>query len=179
MNGGRASSAIIVKGMNDMKKIFIAFLCICLVISAFVLVGCNDTPNTPHTAFGITYNGNRIELGAKADDIIEKLGTPNSRKEIGDCGGLGAQVKYSYASVDIFVLESKSEGNIIDAIELRDDTLQTDDGVYIGLSEADAKSKMKDAKDVSGAWVLTSGKYSIKVKFANGVVSEIDYITAS
>ena len=42
-------------------------------------------------AFYVTVGQTRIELGADAAPVISALGEPQSRQEIGDCAGLGAQ----------------------------------------------------------------------------------------
>ncbi len=128
----------------------------------------------------VEYKGTKIELGAKADSIIAALGDPQSRTEIGDCGGLGAQVRYVYTSLEIYVLQSKTDGNIIDQITLRDDLVSTPEGVYIGMSDADAKEALGEpTRETQKAIFYTSGKYTLKLDIEDGKVTDINYITSS
>ncbi|MBE6577116.1 MAG: hypothetical protein E7653_03155 [Ruminococcaceae bacterium] len=126
----------------------------------------------------VKYNDVKIAIGAKADSIIEALGEPQSKTEIGDCGGLGAQVKYVYPSIEVYVLESKTEGNIIDQITFRDDIVSTPEGVCIGATVSEAKEALgKPTSETEKALLYTSGKYTLKLSISDGAVSEINYIT--
>ncbi len=140
----------------------------------------NGDKNDGEVKLYVDYNDIRIKLGAKADDVIEALGEPQSRTEIGDCGGLGAQVRYVYPSIEVYVLESKTDGNIIDQITFRDDVVSTPEGVCIGTSLADAKEALGEpTSETAKALLYTSGKYTLKLSISDGSVSEINYITSS
>ncbi|MBO7310167.1 MAG: hypothetical protein J6U86_02095 [Clostridia bacterium] len=172
--------------MMTLKRIICALLS---MLCIFTVVSCNkqeeaeDTQKQANTAddsvsYYVEYNGVRIELGASADEIINALGEYKDKREIGDCGGLGSQVKYSYSSFEVYVLESKANGNVIDQITFRDDLLSTPEGVYIGMSVADAKAKLGEptaSKDASIEYVDGSKLLMLGIK--DGVVSEIDYMT--
>ena len=128
-----------------MKK-YIRAVCVALALLCAVfcvacgndIEGCKEDYDSDN--FYIKYNNVAIKLGDKADAVIAALGEAQSRTEIGDCGGLGAQVKYTYSSIDLYVLESKTDGNIIDQITFRDDIVSTPEGVCLGVSVADAKA---------------------------------------
>ncbi len=164
---------------------------ICMVLAALCLLAfcaCNTEENGDDgqaakeggIVLGFEYKGTKIALGDKADAIIEKLGEPQSRTEIGNCGGLGAQVRYLYPSVELDVLESKTEGNIIDAITFRDDIVTTTEGVYIGMGAEEALSKCGEGAVRDGDEIkYTDGKYALIITIADNKVSEIDYITNS
>ncbi len=160
-----------------------------LVLTMIMLAGlcaCNDESKeteqgenkTDGVSYHIVYNGTRVALGAKADGVIEKLGTPQDTREIGDCGGLGALVKYSYSSIEVYVLESKTDGNIIDQIVLRDDLAETAEGVCIGMSTEDAKQKLGEPSASSDmSLTYESDKYALKLTLDGGNVTGIDYLT--
>ena len=160
-----------------MKKI------LCFVIAlvcALGLASCKDKASETDSAvaFYVEYNGAKIELGAQADKIIERLGEPQSVREIGDCGGLGAQVKYSYPSLYVYVLESNTKGNVIDQITFRDDVVITPEGVYIGMSAEDAKQKLGEPtaqSDTSLEYV--KGSFILRLVIKNSAVEQIDYMT--
>jgi hypothetical protein len=175
-------------------KIIISLLLVTLCV--ILCVACDNKTNAPaadndgggkktdnvesKSGFYVEYKGVKITMGAKADNIIEALGEPQSRSEIGDCGGLGAQVRYTYPSVEVYVLESKTDGNIIDEITFRDDTVSTPEGVSIGMSVSDAKKALGEpSSETDDAILYTSGKYVLKVTVENEVVSKISYKTVS
>ena len=169
--------------MNNFKRIICMLLAL---VCLFAFAACGEEKNSKDTddaskdgvAYYVTYNNTKIKLGAAADDIIESLGEYQDRKEIGDCGGLGAQVKYSYPSVEVFVLESKTDGNIIDQITFRDDVVSTPEGVYIGMSIADAKDALGTPSSESDKSIeYENGKYLLKITVDGDSVKEIDYMT--
>ena len=128
----------------------------------------------------VVYKNVKIQLGAKADPIIASLGEPQSKTEIGDCGGLGAQVRYIYPSIEIYVLQSKTEGNIIDQITFRDDLMTTPEGVYIGMTADEAMSLIGEpTKETDTAISYVYGKYTLKLSVEGGRISAINYETKS
>ncbi len=158
-------------------KNFVCGALLCVLLLAFV--GCkSENGDTEDKGVYVDYNGTRIVMGAAADDIIKSLGEPTEKREIGDCGGLGAQVKYSYDSLEVYVLESKTDGNIIDGIIFRDDLVETPEGVCIGQSVDKAKELLgeptesddKSLKYKKDAYVLLLGCES-------GTITSVDYIT--
>ena len=162
-----------------MKKILCAAIAL---LCAFGLVACKDkaAETGSGVAFYVEYNGTKIELGAKADKIIESLGEPQSVREIGDCGGLGAQVKYSYPSFYVYVLESDAKGNIIDQITFRDDVVTTPEGVYIGMSAEQAKQKLGEPSAQSDtALEYQKDSFLLRLVIKGGAVEQIDYMTVT
>ncbi len=166
-----------------MKKFIRAFTLVLALLCTLSLFACKDESaeteqSSEDARYYVEYNGTRIELGAKADAIIKALGEPQDKKEIGDCGGLGAQVKYSYSSFEVYVLESKTNGNIIDQITLRDDLVSTPEGVCIGQSaDAVEKAMGEAASKTDSAIKYENAKYAINIGIKNGAVASIDYIT--
>lgn len=176
--------------MKNLKRILCVLLAV-LCIASFA--ACGDSGEEAQTdtaekqseqtgvvAFYFKHDGTKIALGAEADSIIEALGEYKDKKEIGDCGGLGAQVKYSYASFDVYVLESKTDGNIIDQITFRDDMVETPEGVCIGMSVSDAKAKLGTPTDsTDNALEYLDGDKLLKLGVAEGKITGIDYMILS
>ena len=173
--------------MKNFKRIACGILA-ALAICTFAACGKkeNQTEDSADTgskkaegvSFYAEYKGVKIEMGAEAEAIISKLGEYQSKKEIGDCGGLGAQVKYSYPSVDVYVLESKEDGSVIDQISFKDDVISTPEGVFIGMEVSKAKGILGTPdKESDKSMEYGDGKYALVIGFADGKVNRIDYLS--
>ena len=166
---------------------------ICAVLAAIALltfVACEQEQTQTETessakkdsgasgvAYYVEYRGQKITMGAEADAVIAALGEYQSKKEIGDCGGLGAQVKYSYPSVDIYVLESKTDGNVIDEISFRDDSITTPEGVYIGMTLSEAKNALGEPTAQTDTKLEYEGeRFVLVITLTDGKVNKIDYL---
>ena len=164
-----------------MKKFRVIICAVLAILAVLSFSACEkDTTEgaSSENSFYATYKGVKIVMGADADGIIEALGEAQERKEIGDCGGLGAQVLYNYPSVEIYVLESKTDGNIIDQISFRDDIIATPEGVYIGMDVSDAKTALGEPdSEGSGAFEYENGDHVLVITHSDGKVKKIDYIT--
>ena len=162
--------------------------CLALVLSClFLTVACSKSEDeiaeagkNGGVAFYVEYNGAKITMGEDADKIIDALGEAQDRREIGDCGGLGAQVRYSYPSLEIYVLESKTDGNVIDQITFRDDLVTTPEGACICMSVEDATEflgtpSVQNDKSIE----YQKSNFVLKLGILDGVITEIDYITVA
>ena len=169
-----------------MKKILAVLLCL-LLLFAFVACDSNDeyTEDTPQSstesaspAFHVNISGVKIELGADADPVIKALGTPKSTREGVNCGNQGTVKEYIYGSFEVYVLVS-DKSSTIDGIKLLDDTVSTPEGIKIGSTESDVKSKYKSpTKASSSSYTYISGHKNLKFNFRDGAVIEINYLTA-
>ena len=157
-----------------MKKIKLISAILIAAILALTMIACKDGKKNESSLY-VEYNGIKIVMGAEADEIIESLGEPIDRTEMGDCGGLGAQVRYSYPSLDVYVLESKS-GNTIDEISFRDDIVTTPEGVYIGMDIKSAKAMLGEPESEDDRQLeYTRGDFSLIVTYTDGLVDGIYY----
>lgn len=157
-----------------MKKIKLISAILIAAMLLVAMTACKDGKNEDSSLY-VEYNGVKIVMGAEADEIIEKLGEPIDRTEMGDCGGLGAQVRYSYPSLDVYVLETKS-GNTIDEISFRDDIVTTSEGVYIGMDIKSAKAALGEPESEDDRQLeYARGDFSLIVTYKDGVVDGIYY----
>lgn len=159
-----------------MKRIgWSMFLILLSALLCLGLTGCEkEEPAETSSAFSVSYRGTTLEIGKDAEDALKALGEPTSKKEIGDCGGLGAQVRYDYSSLILYVLESK-EGAVIDQITLTDDLVATEKGICIGDSQEKVKEAYGDTIQSDGSrLVYTSGKNRLTFEVKDGKVSGID-----
>ena len=85
--------------MRRILCIAMALLCALGVLGS--LASCdngNADKNDEADIFEIKYNGETLELGAKADSALSKLGAPVSKQNTGNCGGLGETTRYDYSA---------------------------------------------------------------------------------
>ena len=173
-----------------MKKILAIFLCLLMMLT---LVACSsakdngkgddDSKATTTKAtesasvkYYIEFTGVKIELGADAASALAALGTPKATAEVGNCGGQGPLTKYTYASLELYVLTSGTSSTI-DQITLLDDSIATPEGIRIGTAQADVKTKCKTpTKSSDASYTYTSGNKNLKFNFRDGAVVGIDYM---
>ena len=125
-----------------MKKIFSLFILCALLCTCFVSCnsnGDNGGSDTAKDIFAVNVNGVKVELGADAEGVLGALGEATSTKSVGNCGGLGEQIKYTYPSIVIYTLKADGK-ETIDQIDLLDDLVATSAGIYIGSTASDVES---------------------------------------
>lgn len=125
-----------------MKRKVLALLICAMLCLCFVSCGSDgdgDGSASARDIFYIEYNNVKVELGAKADGVLPALGEATSVKSVGNCGGLGEQIKYTYPSIVIYTLKADGE-ETLDQIDLLDDLVTTSEGIYIGSAKADVES---------------------------------------
>ncbi len=160
------------------KLIALILALACLVCFAACGEDDGDKKDGAFDSFYISYNDVTLKLGDRADGVLEELGEAQSVTEIGNCGGLGSQVKYSYASIDLYVLEVTGGDSIIDQITFRDDIVTTPEGVYLGMSLDEAKELLGEpTSETDKAALYSDGTYTLKLSIVSGVITEINYIT--
>ena len=161
------------------------FLCLILAmsfcISACLFVcSCNnaeqeDDETSSANPFCVTYNGVKIELDKKADDVLEKLGEAKSEDNLGDCGGIGVQMKYTYADIAINTLKEE-KGEMIHKIEFKNDLPKTSKGIYIGSDEADVRSAYGTPNsEENGRLIYKKSDLELEFTIENGEVIAINY----
>ncbi len=122
--------------------------------------------------------GVKVAIGADADAAISKLGTPVSETSSASCGGFeGLDYVYTYTGYRVSTTPAK-DGQIICKVELTDDSVKTPEGLYIGMTRADAETAMsgKTAESVGDNLVYTAGDVKLQVVFRDGTVSGIVYV---
>ncbi|MBO5683258.1 MAG: hypothetical protein J6S10_04675 [Clostridia bacterium] len=168
-----------------MKKILAILLC---ALMLFALAACKtddgykDDDKDPSgnkgskVSFFVNVDNVKVELGASADAVIEALGTPKSSSPVGSCGGQGTLTKYVYASLEVHVLAT-DKTSTIDKIVLLDDTVSTPEGIRMGSTESDVKSKLgTPTSKAASSYTYVSGNKNLIVTFRDGAVVGIDYM---
>lgn len=170
------------KGNENMKKniqIGRRALAVLLLLAAFVgLVGCRaEEPQTKNEGYYIMYQGVKIQPGSDATGLVEQLGTPVSEKNNGNCGGQGVQMKYTYSSFDLYLLETADGKVTVDQISLKDDLLETPKGICIGSDEADVKEAYgTPTETTSKTLIYRNDRQELIFQLEGGRVVGIDLI---
>lgn len=102
---------------------------------------------------GYTYelSGTTVYIGADMSTLLDSLGDADSYFEAESCAGQGKDKTYTYGSVVITTTPS-GDADIVSTIDLRDDTVSTDEGISIGNSKdevIDAYGEALDSTDTS------------------------------
>ena len=154
-----------------------AFAVLMLTLS---LVACASTGKSDSGLVFTSPTGVTIEVGAPADKAVTTLGDWISMNSSDSCGGFsGKDYVYTYHGFRMSTTPAK-DGQIICKVELTDDSVKTPQGLYIGMSRADAEAAMKgfSSEKVGDNLVYTSGSVKLQVVFRDGSVSGIIYVAA-
>ncbi len=154
-----------------------------LTLAALTLILClascggkkNDSDLVFTTTAGVT-----VAIGAASDPVIEQLGAWATMNSSESCGGFqGKDYIYTYPGFRVSTTPAK-DGQIVCKVELTDDSVKTPEGLYIGMSRADAEAAMKGftAETVGDNLAYTSGSTKLQVVFRDGAVTGIIYIPA-
>lgn len=126
----------------------------------------------------VTPNDVTLAIGGPADKAVTTLGDWISMNSSDSCGGFsGKDYVYTYHGFRMSTTPAK-DGQIICKVELTDDSVKTPEGLYIGMSRADAEAAMKGftSESVGDNLVYTSGETKLQVVFRDGAVTGIVYV---
>ena len=163
-----------------------------LAILMLAAIGCGgqgalqDDPNAvfvdPNAVRGGEYgdlyfeaNGVRFGIYDETEQVIPALPAYSSTFSEQSCAFPGADVSYSFDGFRITTNEIDGVSRIT-GISVKDDTVKTPQGLYIGMSEADARAAFP-ALSKSG-WNLEDGTALLSVIVSDGVVTRIEYSPA-
>ncbi len=153
-------------------------LTLCALLLILALAACGGTSG------GFAFrapNGTEVTIGADATSAVEALGAHLSINESASCGGIpGMDRVYSYKGFRVKTTPAEG-GDIVCQIELTDDSVKTPEGIYIGMSEADAKTAMSGKgtpETVGSNLVYKSGTMKLQILVRDGYVTGVLYVTA-
>ena len=168
-----------------MKKIIKAFaLLMALICSLSAFASCNasgdsnDDKNADgKIEFYIIYKSTKIELDKKADNVLSALGNPKSADSLGECKGVGEQIRYTYDNLILYTIKSETD-ETIDQIAFLNDLIETPRNICIG----DSGNKVIEAYGTPTAKAdnkieYESGTFLLKFGLeSNGNVKSINFI---
>ena len=142
----------------------------------FALCACNaEEQSGDGGAYYVTYKDTKICPGEDAKGLLDAIGAPLSEKSNGNCGGQGEQMKYSYSSFDLYLLETVDGKVTVDQISLKDDLISTPEGISIGSSKSEVLDAYGDPSETTAKTLIyRKGKQVLTFKLDGDSVSAID-----
>lgn len=135
-----------------------------------------EVPAVPAAeAYSFEYNGTKIAMNVNAADILAQLGEPKSYTEETSCAFTGLDKTYYFGS---FYLQTYPQGeeDFVYSVWIVDDSVTTDEGIYIGATQAEVESVYgAEGYNGSNAYIMTCGDSKLTVILKDGVVSSIQY----
>lgn len=160
-----------------MKKILMTLLAV------FMLVGCgggdtadNNTNNDSKPQYYFEANGTKIYMNQDFSEVYSTLGTEQSKFTSPSCAFEGQEDNvYTYASYQLVTYTNKSKEYVY-SITLKDDTVETDLGAYLGQEKKEVISLYGDSyKENNGALTYEGKDGSVEFLFEDDYVSQISY----
>lgn len=131
--------------------------------------------DTVQNGYVFTINGVSLEIDAEAQGVLEKLEEPVSVYESPSCafGDLDKIYTFSGYEMDTYTMDGTE---YISSVVLRDDTVETTEGAYIG-NTAEQIRALYGNPDVEEDTILTYAKDNMKLCFLmkDGTVVSIEY----
>ncbi len=131
--------------------------------------------DTVQNGYVFTVNGVSLEIDAEAQGVLEKLEEPVSVYESPSCafGDLDKIYTFSGYEMDTYTMD---DTEYISSVVLRDDTVETTEGAYIG-NTAEQIRALYGNPDVEEDTILTYAKDNMKLCFLmkDGTVVSIEY----
>ncbi len=171
-----------------MKKYLSLILALCLCLALCACSG-GDTDTDKDADKGSVYSPDYGELyfvsgdlkfGVMdyADEVMNSLGSPSGSFENQSCAYQGTDMVYYYDGFELTTHELDGKDRVI-GIKLTDDTVQTPQGLKIGMSKADCESVLDElGGEMSGATVYkaTCGSTALVIGFGtDNCISSIEY----
>ena len=166
-----------------MKKIFCLVLVLMLAMSMAACGGEGDPTTAPTTGskepvpatdgYVFHHNGTAIVMHADAAPILAALGEPKSKTEETSCAFDGKDKTYFFGS---FYLQTYpiGEKDYVYGVWFADDSVMTDEGVYVGMSKKEVEAAYGTAGfNGSNAYIMTKGATRLTVILTDGVVSSV------
>lgn len=174
-----------------MKKQLALFACAALALTALTACGgssdeggaagtapaaSNAAQTQADAAYVYTANGVAIPMDVEAAPIIDALGEPASYYEAASCAFDGLDKFYTYGS---FEVDTYPDGDTdrISAVILKDDMVETPEGVAIGANSADVIAAYGENTADAGTLIYSKGGSELWFVLQDDVVVSIEYHT--
>ena len=164
-----------------MRKKTIAAVALMLIL-ALTLCSCGGGNTTPANNGGskakdyVFKSGNTtIEMKAEAEPLLKSLGAYKNSYEAPSCAFDGMDKIYSYNGFDLMTYTQNGK-DLVSGVVLRDDTVETPEGITIGSKAEDVKKAYGDFEKDATSATYKSENCKLLIIFENGVVTSVQYI---
>ena len=159
-----------------MALLLILSLCACAADGGSDNDGDGDGQQQPSAKdYYITYNNVKIEIGAEAKALIEKLGSYSAEEGEACPGGIDTDI-YTFSGIEIMVYKDSAKNTeTVGKISILDDSVATPENITIGSTEDDVISAYGKSykKGTTGALCYEGKNSNIEFHFSNAKVSNI------
>jgi len=123
-----------------------------------------------------TYRNYDVFLGSRADELLEALGEPTDIFAAESCAFLGMDYIYYYPGVHFTTFSPDGEVDYILTVTFNDDSVETAEGAYIGMSMEQIMSIYGEPSETNAARTsYIKDGMSLNFIFDEGVLIDITY----
>lgn len=134
-----------------------------------------ESGSEAHSRYTLLFQGTEIAVNTPMAPLAEKLGEPTSYFEARSCVYDGLDKEYTYGGVIIRTYPAGGQDYIL-SVELRDDTVSTREGIYVGAGRADVTAAYGEPGDETAAALrYTDGDCTLVFTMEDDRVSGITY----
>ena len=128
------------------------------------------------SAFAFTHKGFAIVPGDFIGDVLEAIGEPMKTFEAPSCAFEGIDRIFYYNGFIISTFPKGGEDYIL-AVTLMDDSVETDEGIYLGMSAAQIEAAYGEGKwnELGNLVSYSSGEVRLAFLLDNGAIVDITY----
>ena len=121
------------------------------------------------------FKGAQVAVNAPMAPLVDALGEPGDYFESESCAFQGLDKVYTYGSVVIRTYPQDGTDYVL-SVQLRDDTVSTGEGVYIGQTRDDVVAAYGETADETDAALrYVDGDCTLTFLLADGAVTDITY----
>ena len=124
--------------------------------------------------YTLSYDGKTLRLEMNADELKTLLGEPTSYFESESCAFQGLDKVYTYGGLIISTFPENGHDYIL-SMDLRDDSVETAEGVYIGQPVGRVAEVYSDVSEENDALTVRKGGTVITFFTSGGLISGITY----
>ena len=137
--------------------------------------GSDETAVETSDEYFYTLDGTKVLLNSKMEDVVAAIGEPDKYFESESCAFQGLDKVYTYGSV-VITTYPDNEVDYVYTIDLKDDTVETDEGLFIGASKEDVEAAYGTPGDKTDiAYIYTKGDTKLTIIFEDDCVAGITY----
>jgi len=118
-----------------------------------------------------------VQVNADMADVLAAVGEAQSYFEAESCAFQGLDKTYTYAGYTI-TTRPEGEKDFVNSILLTDDSVTTEEGIYIGSSKADVVAAYGEGEDTGAMLSYTKGDCTLSFILDGDKVISIEYLPA-